>query len=308
MKKVKHYGHKIINYYKYIPNLIRHILVLLVTLICILYPIIIPLLLIISLLVLIYVLIHNRKFITQASGNGIIYGGRGKGKGVLLNYRIRKDSSKPFCNVPYGNSELLTEPAEYLNSIAPLKVENFINGDIEHVKKIDKYEKRNIYLDDVNVYMPNWVDNLLKKKYDSMPPMLAINRHLYDAYMIITTQDRERPYKLLKELQSDFSIKAIKTLGFGHIWNCLPILNNFVYTKYIYHELPKAVDMLPFSGKGIVNETLKHGYLTSGQATKEVYEATNGKISYGFVLQRKKFLNYDTRYFHNIVYGYKADK
>ena len=306
MKKVKNIYKKIINYYKYIPNIIRHALVLFITIICILFPIIIPILLLIALFVFIYVIINNSKFIKQATGNGIIYGGRGKGKGVLLNYRIRKDKTVPFCNVPYGNSELLIEPSEYLNSIAPLKVENFINGDIDHVKKIDKYEKRNIYLDDVNVYMPNWVDSLLKKKYDSMPPMLAINRHLYDAYMIITTQDRERPYKLLKELQSDFSVKAIKTFGFGFIWNCIPILNNFVYTKYIYHELPKAVDMLPFSGIGIVNETLKHGYLTSGQATKEVYEATNGKICYGFVLQRKKFLNYDTRYFHKIVYGYKA--
>ena len=58
-----------------------------------------------------------------------------KGKGLLLNYRIYKDKTKPFCNVQYGNSELLTEPAEYLNSIDPLKVEDFINGTIKHIPK-----------------------------------------------------------------------------------------------------------------------------------------------------------------------------
>lgn len=308
MKKLKYFGLKILNYYKYIPNIIRHLLIVISAVLCVAFPIIIPILLLVVLLLVLYAYMKNRQFVNQASGNGIIYGGRGKGKGLLLNYRIYKDKTKPFCNVAYGNSELLTEPAEYLNSIEPLKVEDFINGTIKHIPKIEKYEKRNIYLDDVNVYMPNWVDSMLKKKYDSMPPMLAINRHLYDAFMIITTQDRERPYKLLKELQSDFSIKAIKTLGFGHLWNCLPILNHFVYTKYIYHELPKAVDMLPFQAMGVTNELLKTGYLTSGQATKEVYEATNGIIKYGFVLQRKKIINYDTRYFHQVVFGKKAPK
>ncbi|MEM0173880.1 MAG: hypothetical protein QXI16_05175 [Sulfolobaceae archaeon] len=299
---------KVLNYYRYIPNLIRHLIILIFAVLCVMFPLLIPILFLGVLLLVLYAYMKNKQFINQASGNGIIYGGRGKGKGLLLNYRIYKDKTKPFCNVQYGNSELLTEPAEYLNSIEPLKVDDFINGTIKHIPKIEKYEKRNIYLDDVNVYMPNWVDAMLKKKYDSMPPMLAINRHLYDAFMIITTQDRERPYKLLKELQSDFSIKAIKTYGWGHLWNCLPVLNYFVYTKYIYHELPKAVDMLPFQAMGVTNELMKTGYLTSGQATKEVYEATNGVIKYGFVLQRKKIINYDTRYFHQVVYGRKAPK
>ena len=54
------------------------------------------------------------------------------------------------------------------------------------------------------------------------------------------------------------------------ICGCIPV--NILYTKYIYHELPKAVDMLPFKAMGVTNE-LKTGYLTSGQAQKEVYEA-----------------------------------
>lgn len=272
--------------------------------------IIFPLVLLVAFLV---VMFSGMAFRKRATGNGIIYGGRGKGKGLLLNYLIRKDKTKPYCNVQYGKSEFLPDISEYLNCVQPLTIDNFINNDFKvnkgtFIVKTDKFEKRNVYIDDINVYLPNWADSLLKKKYDSMPPMLAINRHLFDAYCIITTQDRERPYKILKELQSDFSIKAVHTFGWGWFWLCIPILHNFVYTKYIWHELPKSADMLPFQAKGLVNETLKHGYLTSGQATKEVYEATNGKIRYGFCLQLKRYLDYDTRAFHSIVYGKKAPK
>lgn len=288
-------------------NIIHDLLVIIMLVLSFIFPWLLIVLVIVMFVVLIMFLIFNNRFIKEAQGNGVIYGGRGKGKGLLLNFLIRKDRTKPFCNVEYKGAELLDDPSEYLESITPNTIENFINNEVVNVNKIEKFEGRNVYLDDVNVYMPNWADNLLKKHYESMPPMLAINRHLYNAHMVITTQDRERPYKILKELQTDFNIKAVKTRGFGFIWQCIPFLRYFVYTKYIYHENAKAVDMLPFNSKAMINETIKHGYLTSGQATKETYEATNGIIRYGRVLQLKKHLGYDTRFFHQVVYGYKAD-
>jgi hypothetical protein len=249
----------------------------------------------------------NNQLLKQAQGNGIIYGARGKGKGLLLNYIIRNDITKPFCNVEYNGAELLTNISEYFNSIAPLTIDDFILDTITPIEKNIKFEGRNVYIDDVNVYLPNWNDSQLKKKYPSLPPLLAINRHLYNAHCIITTQDRERPYKILKELQSDFSIKAVKTIGFSFIWNCIPFLRCFVITKYIYHELPKSADVLPFQGKALVNESIKDGYLTSGQATKSVFNSTHGIIKCGKVTQLKKNINYDTRYFHKLVFGKKAD-
>lgn len=312
LNKIKELTNKVINYYKYIPNLIRHLIILSIAILSIFYPIILLVVAILLIFVFLFIYFKNKQFLRYAIGNGIIYGGRGKGKGLMLNYRIRKDTSKPFCNVPYANAELLDKPAEYLNSIAPLTVEDFIHGDIDFIPKLEKFEKRNIFIDDINTIAPNWADNVLKKKYPSLGPLLAINRHLYDAYMIVTTQDRERPYKLLRELQSDFSMKAVQTYGKdkgrdkSHLWNCIPILNHFIAVKYIYHEIPKSQDMLPFNAKGVINETLKHGYLSSGQATKEVYEATYGKIFYGYVIQLKKYISYDTRYFHKVVYGREA--
>lgn len=293
---------------KYIYNLktydfVRYFLIFVMIVLGVKYSLLLLIYFIIIIGFAVFVLISNMKLLNRARGNGIIYGGRGKGKGLLLNYIIRKDKTNPFCNVPYGGAEFLPDIGDYLNSISPLSIDNFINNDIEYITKKDIYEGRNVYIDDINVYLPNWSDSILKKKYPSLPPMLAINRHLYNAYCIITTQDRERPYKILKELQGDFSIKAIKSRGWGFLWNCIPILHFFAYTKYIYHEMPKSADLLPFSAKGLINETLKHGFLSSGQATKEVFEATNGVIRYGRLFQFKRKIDYDTRYFHSIVFG-----
>src|SRR5690554_6129921 len=115
LNKIKELTKKVIDYYKYLPNVIRHLIILSIAILSIFYPIILPVIAIILILVFLFIYFKNKQFVSYATGNGIIYGGRGKGKGLMLNYRIRKDKTKPFCNVPYANSELLDKPAEYLN-------------------------------------------------------------------------------------------------------------------------------------------------------------------------------------------------
>lgn len=283
----------------------------LLLIISLMYPITLAILGVGLLVFGIYAFIKNKKFESHAVGNGIIFGGRGKGKGLLLNKRINTDKNKKhFCNIPYNDKTELIDIKEYIDSIIPNTTEHFINSNIQVVKKKQKFEKVNVYWDDVGVYAPNFMDSQLKKFYPSLSALLPINRHLYDAYMIITTQDINRPYKLLRELQTDFAIKAIKSHGFGWLWNAIPLLRFFSTTKYIYYENNKSAydGLLPFKAKGVVNETLKHGLLTAGQATKEVYEAQYGKISYGRIFQLKKNINYDTRYFHQLVFNEKAPK
>lgn len=252
---------------------------------------------------------NNNNFIKQCSGNGVIFGGRGKGKGLLLNKKINSDGFH-FCNVPYNDKTILINIKEYIDSIQPNTSHNFITNSVQQIKKIDKFEGKNIYWDDVGVYAPNFMDNELKKYYPSLSCLLPINRHLYNAYMIISVQDLKRPYKILRELQTDFAIKAIKTIGTKNsiIWNSIPILRKLIITKYIYYENIDTAEkgLLPFNAKTVLTELSKHGYLTSGQALKEQYEATYGQIRYGFVIQRKSKVNYDTRYFHQIVFGEKA--
>ncbi len=302
-------------YFKYIKKLhwlqiVIHFSILMLLIIGIaLKPIIIAFLSIFILLMMVYAFIVNNKFKKQAIGNGIIYGNRGSGKGLLLNKRINSDKNKKhFTNIPYNKHSEIINIKDYIDSIAPLTTKDFINNKVNIIEKKEQYEGINIYWDDVGVYAPNYMDSELKKYYPSLSALLPINRHLYNAHMIITTQDIQRPYKILRELQTDFAIKAINSNGWSFLWNAVPFLALISTTKYIYYEnINSAVaGKLPYNAKSVMNEALKHGYLTSGQATKESYQAENGVIKYGRILQLKTNINYDTRYFHKVVYGKKA--
>lgn len=260
------------------------------------------------LIAFLYFTFHRSQFLKLTVGNGIIYGGRGKGKGLLLQCKANS-FKKVFSNVPFGSHCIEFNLKEYCESIGDNTIFNAINNTIKVVNKVEKFEGINIIFDDVTIYAPNFEDNQLKKQYPQLPLVLAINRHLYDHYMIISVQDRERPYKILRELQTDFSIKALGSYGWGWFWRSIPILRFYCLTKYRYYEEVKSAEngLLPFKAVGAVNEVAKTAYLTSGQATKEVFKAQNGIIKEGLVLQRKSKLKYDTRYFHKVFYGKTAN-
>jgi len=263
----------------------------------------------IMLVLILYYLLSSLSFKKLCTGNGIIYGGRGKGKGLLFQKRINFDK-KAFSNIDYGSSVEVIDPIEYIQSIGNNTIIDAILGNIKIVTKIEKFEGVNFYLDDTTIYFPNFEDNLLKKTFPSMPLTLAVNRHLYDAFMLINVQSAERPYKILRELQTDFSIKALKTYGTSSFWQAIPILRNYMGVKYRYYEEEKAREegVLPFSGVGLVNKGAKHVYLTSGQSTKEVHLAKYGKVLQKRVWINRKHIYYDTRYFHKVFYGVEAPK
>lgn len=252
--------------------------------------------------------LSNLKAHKYITGNGIVFGGRGKGKGLILQFKMLREK-KAFCNVPYGEN-VSTDFTfdEYFNSIKPNTMQDIIKNEIKLVNKLDKYEGINIYADDMTVYTPNIMDNEIKKLYPSAPPMLAVNRHLYNHYFMLTVQDPERPVKFIKELQTDFSVKALQTIGWGKLWSSIPVLRKYVLVKYRYYEEIKARDngVLPFNAKAILNETMKHGYLTSGQAQKEQFIAQNGKVFHGYIFIRKDKITYDTRHFHEKFFGEKS--
>lgn len=315
MKKIKNIYKTYNNYLHSLDRFqaITHfVIILIIVILSILYPIYVAVIVgIISFIAFVLMFISNTIALKLIQGNGIIAGGRGKGKGVLLNKIINKDKNKVhYCNVPYNKHTKVLNVKEYINSISPNTILNFINDDIKNIKKDYKFEGINVYWDDISVYAPNHMDGELKKLYPSMSALLPINRHLYNAYMIITVQDINRPYKLLRELQTDFSVIVLKTHGFGYLWRAIPILNMLVYTKGIWYENVNTAQqgILPFNAKAIVNETVKHGYLTSGQATKEQFKSMYGAIKYIRVFQRKSSLGYDTRYFHELLYGHKVYK
>jgi len=264
---------------------------------------------VVLLIALLYSYFANKKFIKYCSGNGIIFGGRGKGKGLLFQKRINADG-KHFTNVPYNDKSEIINIKEYIQSIGDNTIKNTIDDTVKVVDKVEKFEGVNVYWDDVTIYAPNFMDAELKKMYPSMPLTLAINRHLYNAFMVISVQAVERPYKIVRELQTDFSIKALGAVGFGSIWSSIPFLRFFVSVKYRYYEEKKSAEsgLLPFKPLGVINDATKQIYITSGQATKEVYTATNGLIYESRVFMRKSKIKYDTRYFHSLFYGVPAPK
>lgn len=262
---------------------------------------------IILLVIALIIAISNRRYLNQSDGNGIIYGGRGAGKGVLLQKKANS-LKKNYSNVPLGDNTEIINIRDYIQSIGSNTILDSINGTIKQVKKIEKYEGVPVFVDDTTIYFPNFEDKLLKSEYPSLPLTLAINRHLYDSYMIITTQDLERPYKVLRELQTDFYIKALKTKGFGRIWSSIPFLRNFISVKYLYYENQNSAieGILPFKGANAVGAGTKDVYMTAGTATKEQFKAKYGNVSYGRIFMSKNRLYYDTRYFHQLFFGKKA--
>lgn len=271
------------------------------------YKIVIWFVLVAVVVVMLIAKIQNVRYIKTASNNGVIEGNRGKGKGILLQ-KLNNAYDKTFSNVPMGQNTEVINISEYINSIGNNTVLNTINGKIEVVKKLMKFEGVPVLWDDITVYAPNYLDNLLKQTFPSLGLLLAINRHLYNSFMVISVQNRERAYKLLRELQTDYTIRALNTYGFGKLWNSVPLLRFFVVVKYRYYEEVKSADagVLPFKSIGALNKGVSSVYLTSGQATKDVYQAQHGLIYHGYVSIRKSKLYYNTRHFHEVFYGYKV--
>lgn len=267
--------------------------------------IIFPTLLLILKLIIVF---KHRQFNNLIEQNVIIHGGRGKGKGLLFQFSIL-NQKKVLSNVPFGENTKILNPSIYFNSIKPNDTDNMINDKVSIVQKVQEWEKVPYYLDDTAVYFPNYNDTQLKKIYPSMSLFIPIQRHLYDTYTVINVQDINRVYKILRELQTDGYIKALQTIGKGYIMQRLPYLRKRLIVKYRYHEnLESAINnRLPFSKMGLINRTTDSLYTSSASAMKESYNGQNGEIKDGFIIIKRKDIKYDTRYFHEKLFGYKAD-
>lgn len=266
----------------------------------IIYPILI-------LVVRLIIKLKHMTYLKYATQNVIIHGGRGKGKGLLFQYVYLKER-EILSNVPFGKKTTLVQPSKYFNSIAPNTSLKMIKGEHAIVQKNEAWEGVPYFLDDTAVYFPNYNDNQLKVIYPSMSLFLPIQRHLYNSYTIINAQDINRTYKILRELQTDGYIKALGTYGTGYIWNRLPVLRKYLFVKWRYHEnLESAINnRLPFEKLGMINRGTERIYTSTASALKEQYEGQNGHIQDGYIWIKKKHIEYDTRYFHELIFGVKA--
>jgi len=213
----------------------------------------------------------------------------------------------------YGCKIIDLNQFEILNEITkkPVTYTEFINGSPILAKKVEWAEGLQLILPEAQLGLPNTEHNTLDKKYPWLPVFISLAGHLYDMEIIINSQEFERPWVKIRN-QQDYYINAVKTFpqakGFmDRIRMYLPIIRNGLIQKvriYQKHESAKQ-GLLPFDALGLINETSKNVVLTAGQATKENYEATHGDIKEVIIFTRFSDIRYDTRFYHEVVFGDK---
>lgn len=234
-------------------------------------------------------ILDNMYFKRKLKDSLIIFGKKGHGKSLLFSkialYYSKKNGYA--SNVPFKHkNEKIISVAKDL-SISPNNQEKFLNNDITVINKKDDLENVPILIDDAGIYLPNYLDSLLKKVYPSLPISYALWRHLYNAPIYINSQSVNRCYALIRE-QADGFIKARRVIKLGL----------FCVIKCTYYSNIDSAsrDLAPMEKKLIASD--KNRYYE--------YQALYGEIK-DFSLYVWSFKHkYDSRHFHNVLFGYNA--
>lgn len=219
----------------------------------------------------------------------IIYGKKGKGKTLLCSEIDRRAP-----NGCLSNGDFKHKKSQEINiadiSVAPNTWEDILEGKISEIEKHEDWEGKPIIIDDAGIYLPNFADSMLKRKYPSMPIAFAVWRHLYNAPIHINSQDVERVWKLLREQQSG-CIQCRKTIHIGPL--------GFIHCTYYDKIASASAGLLP------MKKTILNKY---NAAEVNQYEANNGLIK-DFLIFAPTWRNkYDSRWFHKAFFGKEAPK
>lgn len=227
----------------------------------------------------------NMACLTSAfqKNNVIVYGKKGQGKDLLFAAIIANRKEPHFSNIQY-NEQTDVKDIGYL-SVAPNTYENFIAGKVVKIPKLIQ-EKKDYYLSDGGIYLPSQYDNILSKKYPSLPIFYALSRHLGNMNVHVNVQNLNRLWLKLRE-QADTYIRVRGKIDLpGYI--CLKTT--------IYENYDDALKNLKPVKKIIKGEVIK------------TEESSRGEIKNRLLLIPRWWLKYDSRYFHKVVYGFAAPK
>jgi len=223
------------------------------------------------------------------NGNVIVTGRKGFGKDILFQSVINWRKEEYLSNLNYGGKFNPFNIKEL--ELTPNTYNNFVKGDITHVKKDDKFEKTDIYISDAGIYLPSQADYLLHKTYPSLPITYAINRHLYNNGLHVNAQRIERIWKALREQADYFVLMRKRCLK-------LPFFIVLFTTEYDRYESARQ-ELAPMGG---------HLFNKYSKAEKDLFKANHGYVKNGLLIIPKWKLKYDSRAFHEIVFGYRYDK
>lgn len=247
--------------------------------------IIILIAILVGLLLLIVLLIKHHLFVSNLLWNFkhcnvLVAGKKGTGKDLLFQYVINKRKEVHYGNINYGENTREIK-LKYV-SCEPNDYNAIVNDDIKPQEHSIK-EGADIYISDIGVFLPSYMDSKLYQKFPSMPIFYALSRHLYANNVHCNTQNIERGWKALRE-QADFYCICKRTYK-------LPF---FLITKvYTYDNYESAKKNIKPLKARLLNKYSK--------AEVDIYNATNGDIRVGHIIQRKSKIKYDTRAFEKIL-------
>lgn len=219
--------------------------------------------------------------------NVLIAGKKGSGKDLLTQWVINKRKDYYYSNISYGGAHKIIKLKQV--SCEPNSYDNIVNDKIEKQPHTFR-EGKDIYISDIGVYLPSYMDSKLYQKFPSMPILYALSRHLYANNVHCNTQNIERGWKALRE-QADFYIQVKRTYK-------VPFLLITKYYSYDRYESAKQ-QLTP-----VKNRTFNK----FSKAEADIYKATNGDIRKGYIIQFKRKVKYDTRAMEKILLKGKRKK
>lgn len=217
--------------------------------------------------------------------NVITFGKKGSGKDLVTEKIIKHRKDFYYANIPYtkDNYEIIEDFKKV--SVHPIDYKALIENNFEKVPHTFK-EGKDIYISDMGVYLPSYMDSTLYKLYPSMPVLYALDRQLYSQNIHFNTQSLERGWKALRE-QADFFVMCKRTYK-------LPFI--LITSVVTYDKYESAFKRLEPIKTRMLNKYSK--------AEVDVYNASNGEIRKGLIFRLKCHIDYDTRYFEKkLLYG-----
>lgn len=250
--------------------------------------IIITIALVVGLIILLVLWIKHAIFIGNLkarfnNSNIIIFGYKSRGKDLLTNWAINVRKEPYYANMSYTKNDKYFMPIEVKDlSLSPNTPDRFIKGDLVKTPHA-LMERTNCYISDIQVHLPNYLDSKLYVKYPSLPVFYPLSSQLYDMNIIFNCQDINRGWKALRE-QADYFIWCRKTYK---------ILGWLITSVYGYEKYETAQKKLLPVKTRFLNKYSK--------AEVDIYNATNGEIIHGLVIQHKSKVHYDTRHFEKLL-------
>lgn len=220
--------------------------------------------------------------------NVLVAGKKGSGKDLLTQWVINKRKKFYYSNISYGGYHKIVKLKQV--SCDPNDYDHIVNDKIVKQPHFFK-EKCDIYISDIGIYLPSYMDSKLYVKFPSMPIYYALSRHLANNNVHCNTQNIERGWKALRE-QADFYIQVKRTYKiFGFL---------FITKYYSYDNYESARQNIKPLKARLLNKYSK--------AQVDEYNALHGEIRRGFIFQFKHQLKYDTRAMEKILLKGKRKK